>query len=78
MTGLFEKVSGRTSAVSCSRVVFAISVQTWPLGAAGVYAISSALDRFTNANDPHNEHDFGSFDFRQEVLLENRLLQQDT
>lgn len=38
----------------------------WPLGVATVYAIVQQFDRFTNANDPHNEHDFGSFEFAGE------------
>jgi hypothetical protein len=41
-------------------------VAAWPLGAAGIYSIVQRFDRFTNANDPHNEHDFGSFEFAGE------------
>lgn len=35
----------------------------WPLGVAAVYCIVQNYDKFTNANDPHNEHDFGNFEF---------------
>ena len=35
----------------------------WPLGVATVYSIVQRYDRFTNANDPNNEHDFGTFEF---------------
>ena len=38
----------------------------WPLGVATLYSIVQRYDRFTNANDPHNEHDFGSFEFAGE------------
>ena len=38
----------------------------WPLGVAAAYAIVQNFDKFTNANDPHNEHDFGSFEFAGE------------
>jgi hypothetical protein len=41
-------------------------VAAWPLGAAGVYSIVQRYDRFTNGNDPHGEHDFGSFEFAGE------------
>lgn len=41
-------------------------VAAWPLGVAGIYSIVQRYDRFTNANDPHHEHDFGSFDFAGE------------
>ena len=41
-------------------------VAPWPLGAATLYSIVQRYDRFTNANDPHKEHDFGSFEFAGE------------
>jgi hypothetical protein len=41
-------------------------VAAWPLGAAAVYTIVQRYDRFTEANNPHGEHDFGSFKFAGE------------
>jgi hypothetical protein len=38
----------------------------WPLGVATLYSIVQRYDRFTNGNDPHGEHDFGSFEFAGE------------
>ena len=38
----------------------------WPLGVATLYSIVQRYDRFTNCNDPHGVHDFGSFEFAGE------------
>lgn len=38
----------------------------WPLGDIAVYAKVQTFDDFNEDNDPHQEHDFGSFKFAGE------------
>lgn len=42
------------------------SVAAWPLGEIGVY---EAVKTFDAGNDPHREHDFGSFEHRGQTLF---------
>jgi len=35
----------------------------WPLGDMAIYIKVQTFDAFTDDNDPHGEHDFGSFEF---------------
>jgi hypothetical protein len=37
-------------------------VAAWPLGVVGVYDGVKTFDAFDEGNDPHHEHDFGSFE----------------
>ena len=37
------------------------AVAAWPLGVMLLHAKVRAFNSFTNDNDPHGEHDFGSF-----------------
>jgi len=41
----------------------------WPLGDIAVYAKVQTFDAFNEDNDPHSEHDFGSFEFAGETLF---------
>jgi hypothetical protein len=41
-------------------------VAAWPLGDLAVYIKVQTFDEFTQDNDPHQEHDFGSFEFAGE------------
>lgn len=44
-------------------------VAAWPLGIAPVYEVVRTFDAFDDGNDPHGEHDFGSFDHHGEKLF---------
>lgn len=37
-------------------------VAAWPLGIVPVYEAVKSFDAFDDGNDPHGEHDFGSFE----------------
>ncbi len=38
----------------------------WPLGVVGLHSIVQNFSAFTPDNDPHQEHDFGSFEYAGE------------
>jgi hypothetical protein len=44
-------------------------VAAWPLGVVGVYSMVQRFDQFERANDPHREHDFGSFEVAGETCF---------
>lgn len=44
-------------------------VAAWPLGMVLVYEKVKTFDAFTNDNDPHGEHDFGSFEHLGEKIF---------
>lgn len=44
-------------------------VAAWPLGVAVVYEKVRSFDSFSEDNDPHGEHDFGSFEHIGETLF---------
>lgn len=44
-------------------------VAAWPLGVAVVYEQLRSFDNFTADNDPHGEHDIGSFEHVGETLF---------
>lgn len=44
-------------------------VAAWPLGVAVLYEKVRSFDNFTEDNDPHGEHDFGSFEHVGETLF---------
>ena len=44
-------------------------VAAWPLGVVAVYDAVKNFDAFDDANDPHHEHDFGSFEHTGATLF---------
>jgi hypothetical protein len=44
-------------------------VAAWPLGVVGVYDAVKGFDAFDDGNDPHHEHDFGSFEHAGATLF---------
>lgn len=44
-------------------------VAAWPLGVVLVHEQVKRFDAFTTDNDPHGEHDFGSFEHVGEMLF---------
>jgi len=43
-------------------------VAAWPLGVVAIHAKVAAFTDFSEDNDPHGEHDFGSFEHAGEKL----------
>ncbi len=44
-------------------------VAAWPMGIAPVYEKVRSFDAFDEGNDPHHEHDFGSFEHCGQTLF---------